>query len=226
MTSTSPPGSSTEPASLTAIITQVVQVQLPTDDGLAFDPAAMQRTTIRDEDAYSGLRLTMPVALATARQRLSLDIGTGDPIEPPAELVDVPRVLGGSIQLQGYPVEMVLAEKIVTAIQRGTSNTRWRDFADVLTLLRHERIDGDRLHTSVMVVADHRGAMLGLISDVLDSYTTAAGPRWGAWRRTRERAELPVVISDVVDELAAFADPVLNGDVAGRRWDPHTSTWA
>lgn len=186
----------------------------------------MRRAAIRDEDAYSGLRLTMPVALATARQRLSLDIGTGDPIEPPAELVDVPRVLGGSIQLQGYPVEMVLAEKIVTAIQRGTSNTRWRDFADVLTLLRHERIDGDRLQTSVRVVADHRGAMLGLIGDVLDSYTTAAGPRWGAWRRTRGRLELPVVISDVVDELAAFADPVLSGDVAGRRWDPHTSTWA
>jgi len=26
---------------------------------------------------------------------------------------------------------MVHAEKIVTAIQRGTANTRWRDFGDV-----------------------------------------------------------------------------------------------
>lgn len=157
---------------------------------------------------------------------MSLDIGTGDPIELAAELVDVPRVLGGSIQLRGYPVEMVLAEKIVTAIQGGTANTRWRDFADVLTLLRHERIDGDRLQTSVVAVADHRGAVLGPIGDVLDGYAIAAGPRWGVWRRIRERVELPIAIGDVVDELAAFTDPVLRGDVSGQRWNPHTSTWA
>lgn len=36
-----------------------MQVQPPTDDGLTFDPAVMRTATIRDEDAYSGLRLTM-----------------------------------------------------------------------------------------------------------------------------------------------------------------------
>ena len=38
------------------------------------------------------------------------------------------------MQLRGYPVEAVLAEKIVTAGQRGTVNTRWRDFADIYLL--------------------------------------------------------------------------------------------
>jgi hypothetical protein len=44
----------------------------------------------------------------------------------------LPRLRGGEpIELRGYPIHMVHAEKIVTAIQRGTANTRWRDFGDV-----------------------------------------------------------------------------------------------
>lgn len=43
----------------------------------------------------------------------------------------MPRLLGGApIRLRGYRVELILAEKIVTAIQRGTANTRWRDFVE------------------------------------------------------------------------------------------------
>jgi hypothetical protein len=44
----------------------------------------------------------------------------------------VPRLLGGSITVRGYPLSMVFAEKIVTAVQRGTVNTRWRDYADIV----------------------------------------------------------------------------------------------
>lgn len=36
----------------------------------------------------------------------------------------------------GYPLAMVYSEKIVTAVARGTVNTRWRDFADMYLLAR------------------------------------------------------------------------------------------
>lgn len=39
------------------------------------------------------------------------------------------------IHVVGYPVEMVLAEKVVTATARGTANTRWRDFVDIAALV-------------------------------------------------------------------------------------------
>jgi hypothetical protein len=35
---------------------------------------------------------------------------------------------------------MVLAEKIITAVQRGTANTRWRDFVDVYLLTGAHRL--------------------------------------------------------------------------------------
>jgi hypothetical protein len=45
-------------------------------------------------------------------------------------MVELPRLLGGSLCIRGYSIEMVIAEKLVTALERGTANTRWRDFVD------------------------------------------------------------------------------------------------
>jgi hypothetical protein len=52
--------------------------------------------------------------LASAWEPFHVDVSTGDPIWPgPAEVL-LPRLLGQeSIRLRGYPIEMVLAEKIV-----------------------------------------------------------------------------------------------------------------
>ena len=61
---------------------------------------------------------------------------------------------------------MVLAEKIVTAIQRGTANTRWREGADIYLLSGRHEIDGTQLHKSLVTVAAHRGAALTPLSDV------------------------------------------------------------
>jgi hypothetical protein len=43
---------------------------------------------------------------------------------------------GDPIMQKGYPLHMVLAKKIVTALQRGVANTRWRDFGDIWSLSR------------------------------------------------------------------------------------------
>jgi hypothetical protein len=46
----------------------------------------------------------------------------GDPILPSPTVVSVPRLMGGDpIRLKGYPLHMVHAEKIVTAVQRGVA---------------------------------------------------------------------------------------------------------
>lgn len=62
----------------------------------------------------------------------------GDPIWPASKKIDVPRVLdmdqSAPISILGYPPVMVVAEKVVTLIQRGSANTRWRDFADVIAI--------------------------------------------------------------------------------------------
>lgn len=72
-------------------------------------------------------------------------MNVGDPIWPAPRAVELPRLLGGTITVIGYPLPMVFAEKIITALQRGTINTRWRDFADVYLLASRHGVDGAEL---------------------------------------------------------------------------------
>ena len=106
---------------------------LDLDDGLIFDPGDVTALVIRDQDQYSGVRVRMAVALATARERFHIDVNVGDPIWPAPSEIQLPRLLPdqASIALRGYPMEMVLAEKTVTALQLGIASTRWRDFGDI-----------------------------------------------------------------------------------------------
>jgi len=61
----------------------------------------------------------------------------------------VPRLLGGPpIRIGGYRIELVLAEKIVTVLQRGTANTRLRDFVDIAGLA-HRHLDDNALIESI-----------------------------------------------------------------------------
>lgn len=65
----------------------------------------------------------------------NVDVNVGDPIWPAPAVIHLPRLLEQEpIKRRGYPLEMVLAEKIVTALQRGAASTRWRDFCDIFQL--------------------------------------------------------------------------------------------
>jgi hypothetical protein len=196
------------------------------DDGAIFDVETASAEVIRDEDAYAGVRVSMTARLSTARLHFHVDVSVGDPITPAPIELHVPRLLGGEVIVRGYPLPMVHAEKIVTAISRGTVSTRWRDFADVYLLSRHHPIDGDELVGSIGNVASHRGTQLAPLAVILDGYGDIGQQRWAAWRRKQHLDDrLPEHFDDVVKAVIAFADPAVAGDAAGRSWDPAAGTW-
>jgi len=146
------------------------------DDGVVFDVDGATAAVIRDEDAYSGVRVTLRADLATARLHFHVDVNVGDPITPAPEEVHLPRLLGGDVVLRGYPLVMVHAEKILTAVARGTVNTRWRDFGDVYLLSRRHPVDGSDLANALHRVADHRRVDLRPLARVLDGYGEIGRP--------------------------------------------------
>ena len=123
---------SNDTGELLDLIREVASIEQP--DGLAFATAEAHAEVIRDGDEYSGVRVSLQCSLASARIHFHVDVNVGDPIWPAPQMVALPRLLGGEIALAGYPLAMVYAEKVVTAIQRGIANTRWRDFADLYLL--------------------------------------------------------------------------------------------
>jgi hypothetical protein len=130
------------------------------EDGLDFDAEHATAEVIRDEDEYSGVRVSLTARLSQAKVAFHVDVNVGDPIWPAPRPVELPRLLGGSIRLRGYPIPMVHAEKIVTAISRGTANTRWRDFGDVYVLSGTHPATAAELRAAMTEVARHRGVEL------------------------------------------------------------------
>jgi predicted nucleotidyltransferase component of viral defense system len=186
------------------VVNEIVAVDL--DDGLEFDLTATTAEAIRDE-GYGGARVTIHGALSTGMVQFHVDVNVGDPLWPPPGEVDVPRVLGGPpIRVRGYRVELILAEKIVTALQRGTANTRWRDFVDVVSLARRD-VDDTALVESIKRVASYRQVPLRPLREILVGYPQVAQPRWEAWRRKQRLTDAtPDQFADLLDRVLAFAD--------------------
>jgi predicted nucleotidyltransferase component of viral defense system len=202
-------------------------VELSLDDGMEFESEGATAEIIREEDDYSGVRVTLGGRLSRAVIRLHVDVNVGDPIWPEPRQVSLPRILEGTLVVRGYPLEMVLAEKIVTAIARGTANTRWRDFVDIYALVRRHGTAAETLQTSLIRVAQYRGTALASLNAALAGYAELAQQRWLAWlRKNRLESTIPTEFSSVLDQVRNFADPVIVGEVIGKDWDPVKRIWS
>jgi predicted nucleotidyltransferase component of viral defense system len=196
------------------------------DDGMEFDSNSATAETIREDDSYSGIRVTLGGTLSRAVIRFHVDVNVGDPIWPEPQQISIPRLIDGVIVVRGYPLEMVLAEKIVTALERGTANTRWRDFVDIYVLTGRFAIKAQALKSSMQRVAQFRNAELALLRTALDGYAAIAQTRWRAWLRKQHLDNLiPTDFSIVLERVVSFADPlIVQGGVQGD-WQPIQGKW-
>ena len=206
------------------VIQKIAAITL--DDGLVFDAAKATAETIREDDNYSGVRITLGGTLSRAVIRLHVDVNIGDSIWPEPQQVRLPRLLAGELIVRGYPLEMVLAEKIVTAIARGTANTRWRDFVDIYTLVRRHNIDSKSLRQSLLRVAKFRDVALTSLQHVLADYAGIAQQRWLSWlKKQRLESTVPAEFSLVLELVIKFADPVIASEFPNRTWDSAMEHW-
>jgi predicted nucleotidyltransferase component of viral defense system len=213
------------------LIAEVTSTVLPAglDDGLVFDLEDIRAETIREDDQYSGVRVRLVARLATAIERFHVDVNVGGPIWPAPADISLPRLLGEEpIRLRGYPLEMVLAEKIVTVLQRGQASTRWRDFGDIYLLTRRYAFQANQLRQTLQAVADYRHVEISSLDDALDGYAEIGQEKWEAWRRRLELADsLPASFGDALGALELFAEPILTGSVDDSvSWDPAQQAWS
>ena len=196
------------------------------EDGMEFDSIGATAETIREEDSYSGIRVTLGGTLSRSVVRFHVDVNIGDPIWPGPQQISVPRLIDGVIVVRGYPLEMVLAEKIVTAVERGTANTRWRDFVDIYALTRRFAVNAQMLKSSMQRVAKFRNAELAPLGTALNGYAAIAQTRWRAWlRKQRLDSTIPTDFSIVIEQVVSFADPLIVGDAAQSDWNPVQGKW-
>ncbi len=196
------------------------------DDGVEFDVDEATAVVSREEDEYNGVRVSMPAHLDTANLTFKVDVSVGDPMIPEPNDIALPRILGGTIDVRGYPLELVHAEKIVTADHRGTVNTRWRDFVDVVGLAAAHNMDGDALVGSITSVAAHRATELVPLEDRLAGYGEIGQAKWAAWRKKQGLEDrTPEQFADLVADFIKFAGPPVTGAASGQQWNAQAQRW-
>lgn len=105
---------------------------------------------------------------------------------------------------------MVIAEKLVTALQRGAATTRWRDFADLYLLLAVESPATERIARSIAAVAEHRVVPLSNLGETLDGMAEIAQRPWEAWvKRHGFESRVPDSFAELLSELDQRTRPWL-----------------
>jgi hypothetical protein len=67
-------------------------IQAP-EDGLTFLPDSVHVEAIRKDQEYGGMRVKLMVILGNVRIPLQVDVGAGDAVVPPPEMLDYPGLL-------------------------------------------------------------------------------------------------------------------------------------
>jgi len=197
-----------EHASVAEVVARIATIDV--DDGVRYDTEQLTTRDIRDDEIYGGIRVAMPAHLDRANITFRLDLNVGDPVTPAPVDVDYPSLLGESFKLRAYPIATVVAEKVVTMMQRGETNTRERDIADIIVLTRRHAIDSGQLIAAINSTAAHRGAAVRPLRQVIGQLGAVRQSAWQAFlRRAELDAELPRSYRAALDEVCALLDSLM-----------------
>jgi hypothetical protein len=148
-----------------------------------------------------------------------VDIGFGDALTTQPGIVDYLTLLPmPAPQIQAYPMEAVIAEKLEAMVHLGMLNSRMKDFFDVWFLARTFSFEAATFANSIYATFKRRGtpqdaegfeALIGELS-VDDSKRTQ-------WRAFLNKGKLaaPSNFADVVGAIREFASFPLRANSAG-----------
>ena len=142
------------PAVLASVIRDICSVPVE-PDGLDFDPDSIRISEIREEQDYQGKRIQLVVNLGKVVIPLQIDIGYGDVVTPAPATIRYPTLLDlPAPEINAYPKETVIAEKLEAMVTLGRGNSRMKDYADILIMSREFNFNGEPLSSAVHATFD------------------------------------------------------------------------
>ncbi len=160
---------------------------------------------------YPGYRVILNTSFANMKDKVQVDVGVGDVVDPLTFEIPLVRYRGkpffeNSISLLVYPVETIFSEKLETILSKGAGNSRMKDYHDLILLIRSEGlIDEGKLKEAVINTFVLRGTAL---MPIQFEDTALMQRLWAAHLRDiddyAEELNLPNNITLVIDELNRY----------------------
>jgi predicted nucleotidyltransferase component of viral defense system len=196
-----------EKATLEEICKEIAAVSL--DDGFTFSFAGIELLSQPHMD-YPGYRITLYTSFAKMKDKIHIDVGVGDVVEPQHRAIKLFQYRGkpffeDAVSLLVYPIETIFAEKLETVLSKGSKNSRMKDYHDLLLLVRSKGlIRANKLKEALTKTFENRGTALGAIhfdSAGLKSLQQLWTAHLHGLGDIAEDLALPKNIEEVIDEI-------------------------
>ncbi|MDM8567054.1 nucleotidyl transferase AbiEii/AbiGii toxin family protein [Candidatus Halobeggiatoa sp. HSG11] len=111
---------------------------------------------------YPGYRVNLNLKFGKMKDRIHVDVGVGDIVEPNQESLELYQYNGkpifeGAVSLRVYPVETIFTEKLESIISKGAVNSRMKDYHDLLLLCREKDfLNIHKLKSNISKTFEHR----------------------------------------------------------------------
>ncbi len=209
------------------VIASICSLPCP-EDGMEFDFKTLRLSSIGNRRMFSGQRAKLKASLGTACIPVQVDFSFGDVVTLEPEEVQLPTLIDNvpAPILRIYPKVTTIAEKFETMGQRGTQNSRMKDFYDIWALSETCVFEGPRLQEAVMRCFDHRGTpWTSEIPDALTAsfYTNAA--LQDLWTIFRHQGGLlyppPDSFENIGIRIQSFLGPVRTSILLAESFENH-----
>ncbi len=195
---------------LQEVFEDIVSISL--NDGFTFSFESIELLS-QPHMEYPGYRTLFKASFAKMKDKIHVDIGVGDVVEPENLEIKLFEYRGKlffeeSISLLVYPIETIFAEKLEIVLSKGSRNSRMKDFHDLLLLLRDKGLQtSKKLSENVQKTFENRGTMLKPIQ-FDESGHVALQRLWTAHLQglgdVAKELELPESIETVIKKINSF----------------------
>jgi hypothetical protein len=196
------------------------------EDGLTLLTETVQGERIREDEEYEGVRITFEARLGNARIPIQIDTGFGDVITPGADAVVYPTLLDfPAPDLPAYPRETVVAEKFQAMVHLGMTNSRMKDFFDLMVLARRFAFDGPLLCRAIRATFERRRTALpSALPTALTAEFYSDGGKQKQWQAFLRKFSLDAG-ADLEGATAVLRDFLMPPAVAGSAGQQFEMTW-
>jgi predicted nucleotidyltransferase component of viral defense system len=195
------------------------------DDAVRFDRDSVIAERIKEGADYEGVRIKLSGYLDKSHHTLQLDIGFGDVIVPGPIVMEYPTILDMERpQIHAYSHESIIAEKFDAMISLAEANSRMKDFYDVYMLSRMFEFEGSVLYEAIRQTFRRRATPLPADPIVFSDYFADKKDKQIQWQAFQKRIRVSenLSLSEVLDHIRVFLQPVYSAVLSGREW---TGRW-
>lgn len=190
---------------LLKMITEIINVDV--DDNVVFK--INEISSIRDEDEYGGLRVTIDFQLENVKDKFHIDMATGDPIYPRPDSYNYKSLIEKkTYQVWTYTTETVLAEKLETILNKLDTSSRMKDYYDIYLIYKFKfaELNKENFMMAVKKTFEKRkfqGNLIGSLNVIKQS--SILKEKWSNYARKNNYAR-----EIEFEEILAFLEEFIN----------------